>query len=497
MESSNICPYCNQPNNSPVSPAPLNRPIAKIETLITQLLEEKHTLLRRLNSIQSLTRNVPVEILAFIFEEASREPPMNLDPDEEPEAPNGIAQALLLGTVSTQWRQAALSASHIWTNLQYQLDPIQFKSQLSMIEEALDRSGNLPLMVMFDFSKLKLPLIRGISGWHLVDPTTDEVLCWNMERIQSLSLLDPPRPWFETTSELAQLTELTVKYSEQGAIQPDELSLIDNLYLRKLAIAGFSSNHCIRLPSSPSLTHVTLSEVHVAMAISVLLHCPQLITFEGSTLECDGPWYNDIDNAKPIVMEHLRALTWRGADLRSWERPFIQNLHLPALQTLCLLINRDAAQQDTEYLPSLQAFFSRLSSLKTLSLERCYRTRHLQLRFPANMFPQWLEHLTLKDWHLSYVHELLESEAIAGREGGQVNPLLPNLRKLSIDLGYLAFEPGQLMDILNVLKGRTSPLVLCLRLHRNIDMSEPISMLRDPSLLLEGLELVVNGKRVA
>ncbi len=88
----------------------------RIEDLIAYLQQERGSLLRRMNSIQSSTRSLPSELLSQIFRHAYplrdyfEDPPDVLDRFRE-----DLNFHLTLASVSSQWRQVVLSTPQLWS----------------------------------------------------------------------------------------------------------------------------------------------------------------------------------------------------------------------------------------------------------------------------------------------------------------------------------------------------------------------------------------------
>ncbi|KAJ3568116.1 hypothetical protein NP233_g5921 [Leucocoprinus birnbaumii] len=509
MDGSNInCLYCDRPYDNSVSPSipllnhqgpsaeadTINKRLSQIQHLTTQLLKERHDLLLRLNSIQPLTRSLPSEVLALIFEEASREPPGTSVRVLKSRIPTGLAQTLLIGAVSTQWRTIIYSTPQLWTNLRICLDPVKFKNQMSIMMRCLSMSKSFPLNVALDFNELKLPVRYGSSEDYLIAPSIDTILRKNLSRVQRLQLWNPPQRWFRDISSLANLEELTI---ERSRSRIRRLSLDNASFLLKLTLTRLNCTR-INLPSSTNLTHVTLFGVHLNVATNILLHSPRLIDLQCFMLEGN---VKQSELTKATVLGQLNTLTWHGIESKDWRVIFLHKIQLTALESLRWSINQDA-KGDMGYLLALQTFFSRLISLKSLILER-FMTQDVQLRFQALMFPPLLEHLTLRNWLPSHVIAFLEFEVLVEHGDAKESHPLSHLRTLTVDIGYYSASlPDHLLEILNVLKRRPAPVSLVIYLDLNSLSgkelsSESVELLKDQVSQLEGkLKLTMDGKKV-
>ncbi|KAJ3568115.1 hypothetical protein NP233_g5920 [Leucocoprinus birnbaumii] len=511
MNDNNKCPYCSRPDVGSFSPVSLNnrsfvdeesslyQRLDQVQSLMGQLLIEKHKLLLRLNSIRSATRNVPSEVLSLIFEEACRGPAQVREeqteemPLEEPPMPLKDAGAiksilLRLGKVSSRWRSVIHSTPRLWAVWSLWLDPYDFKYRVAMMTEYIRLSKNLPLTITlnFDFSEVDEP---GDEDWTV--PSTLKSALWeNRSRVRTLHLCDPPRYWVQRISTFSSLRELSLDYSDLSSLTAGQISMTDCPHLVKLTLIDCREWMGLHTPPSTALTHVSLLKVHVSLAITILLRSPLLIDFQCLTLDWSPEQFSPPDMTKPVLLEHLQKLAWdiSGIDDRresiELHHGLLRALHLPALKSLLWKTSKNA-EADPGYHPLLKTFFSRLISLKSLVIER---TDYLPFRteYQASMLPSQVELIVLRSWFPSRLFDFVKSEVLVDSEGQQVGCPLPHLRRLSIYRLRQGPTPDQLGSMItNLLERRPNPLTVSLDVAST---SEFISGLGERLRHLEGLE---------
>ncbi|KAH9474589.1 hypothetical protein JR316_0013051 [Psilocybe cubensis] len=106
----------------------------------TRLCREKHYRLSyHLNKARSVLSSLPNEVISQIFlfmcaPETSVWEFLCFPPTQ-----------FLIGSVCKEWRQIAWSTPHLWDNIEIQLVRKSCETQIELLEEWIERSGNLPL----------------------------------------------------------------------------------------------------------------------------------------------------------------------------------------------------------------------------------------------------------------------------------------------------------------------------------------------------------------
>ncbi|KAF9448924.1 hypothetical protein P691DRAFT_813356 [Macrolepiota fuliginosa MF-IS2] len=452
MSTTTTCPCCHQPTadrTTSLAAFPSNLvPQAEIELIhnkasrlrgsIDQIRGALAVLFRRLNAIQSATRDLPPETLSHIFQYAARTEENKLENTEEGDSTPGDVSShtepsflLALGSVSTQWRDVIRSTPRLWSVLHFKLKPTKLGDHISLIKLALSNSGSIPLDITLDFSNLWNYWYQHNHGGEdeecdsigLLDPSIDGVLFENMPRMDRLHLSTPPPKWIASIPQLSQLTSLSITLIEYGVVQ--DLCLIDCTSLRHLTLIHFQGK--IHLPPSPGITSVVFYRVSIDTALELLFHCQSLIHFDGSSL-IFCPFEPSSQFSTPTTLGHLRTLRLDACRYNEWHDAIVQYLRFPALEELHWCGN-DVPWPNPDIVKN---FFHCLPLVfKTLYFNSTVAFSDYSL---ISLLPNGLrvEHIALVHCDRGFISDVVKKLTVVRENGPPVFELFPKLRKLTI-----------------------------------------------------------------
>ncbi|KAJ7131945.1 hypothetical protein C8R46DRAFT_1235722 [Mycena filopes] len=300
----------------------LENTILKVSLVLSELRFQKQ---RRMDSLTALgrilspIRRVPPEILSEIFQWCCH---MNLYADDR-RITNVRAPPLLLGQVSSLWREVSQNTPRLWDHLCFFDDALATEQMLPVLRLLFHWSGTLPVT-------MELIVCPGDTGQPLAPmfefhPRLQKLHLYLLSS-DSLSTQRMPFPI------LKSLWVQSVVGADETLL--DVLSICQNapnLRILRVHSPHFSSN----MADSPfpwsQLTRLDLTmPLDTLAARDILLRCTQLAT-------CHFHHIQPVDfehPSPPCTLHNLHSLKFYGTQC-PWA-PFISPFSMPKLQTLSI-----------------------------------------------------------------------------------------------------------------------------------------------------------------
>ncbi|KAJ3572706.1 hypothetical protein NP233_g2907 [Leucocoprinus birnbaumii] len=443
----------------------------RLEELIGYFHEQRAALLRRLNVIQSSTTRLPAETLSFILQHAlpatdfssqhnfTRDVQLH-DDTESIDFSEDKPFQLVLGAVSSHWRQVIHSTPRIWDSLSLQIQPHSVRKSAALLKLFLVNSKTIPFML-----SLRFPEIMGPNTPFLVHRSVDDLVIANLPRMKELHLVHPPRRWHSYTHLLTQLTECSLDLERHETYNPDKtVKLPQEAPLRRFSLQGalWRFDADFQLPWS-SITYLTLSSIPPDLSVQAFIQCPNLIEFRCFSYSAFLPPLKPVDMTDPLTFSRLEIFEWETNDT-PWSRALIRCLHLPALRRMRwnAFWFEDSSDIHT------QAFLGRLP--QTLTELELFPPSHFGfIRDDMNIDHVSLQQPSAVDF-LAVLRKLKPK-----RNGQKLDIPLPRLRKLTV---------GEANEDLNHLDG-TYAIAVMEMLEGRLDISNPSFCLDMPCVLIE------------
>ncbi|EKM82239.1 hypothetical protein AGABI1DRAFT_126570 [Agaricus bisporus var. burnettii JB137-S8] len=330
-------------------------------------------LCRRLNSIQSLIRFVPPELLSIIFQHASPFPYCVFAQNREERR----LFHLVLRSVSHRWYNVVQSTPGLWNCVSLSSRQTNEKSCEQYLELCLDNSGDLPLAI--DFGRHR----EQTQGTTCpLSPTLENIITSNAHRVQSLRLCHLPAQWVASVlPKMSQLSALEVRWYLSS---PNLCLQFSSTNLHRLFIFGpFRPVH-IELPTVSSITHLTFSRIPIDVCMHFFIECQNLVEFH--SISPLHPIRNTVPTITqlPLVHKHLTKLTWHLLDssrLAHWTNLLLKHINLPALESLTW-----SNMSNSDQFLNATSFFQRLpKSLNEINFKGMYREVNIST-------PIWLDY---------------------------------------------------------------------------------------------------------
>lgn len=113
--------------------------VARVSQTLKALMDKTHVLRARINDMYSpVIRRLPPEITAEIFQACV--PVFDME-----DTNSNTSIPLQLGSVCSSWRRIAWAAPTLWSSLTLRLNTTNIGTQITLLEEWLHRTGDLPL----------------------------------------------------------------------------------------------------------------------------------------------------------------------------------------------------------------------------------------------------------------------------------------------------------------------------------------------------------------
>ncbi|KAF9453419.1 hypothetical protein P691DRAFT_800681 [Macrolepiota fuliginosa MF-IS2] len=332
-----------QPDDGELTIGSLNQVIQQLDKTIRSLNEARAAHLRKLNEITSTPAALPLEILSTIFEIFCANFDKMQDDGGFYRRNRCSRPPFLLASVSSRWRQVALSSPKLWVEVVF-----THRTADLTVQETSD------LMTLY--STRAAPLLMNVHAALFRSSTScvDGAIIEKANKIRALTLLEPNKRIFDLfQTSFTQVVALTLGLSAQP-ITPD-LSTLPSL--REVTL-----NDVINTPKLPwvQITDVTLRRACEGVFFDILAKCINLENYDGHAVRSSIRDTTLLPH-HTITHHHLKTLRVlpRSSDSQS---SLFENFRFPSL---CELWFVDLAYPDNLALGHLPSFFSHFSSTLT------------------------------------------------------------------------------------------------------------------------------------
>ncbi len=443
MLKARTCPSCHQnipdqsqscvPGGRDEEIAFINQEIRRVDQQVAQLIQDKATLLRSLNAVQSPIMRLPSETLSSIFEYTCPPPDFNdlhvyyyYNTSNET-ADNEYFQ-FTLGAVSSHWRQVVRSNPHLWKWAELLITTSNVEKKAMFLRLFIENSKKVSFTLALQFSLR----VGSEESPCLVHPTIDDLLIETLPRIKGLYLVSPPRQWHNYTLFLTHIQECSLDLSlpfgpgREDPVSSDQITLPMGAPLRRVSLQEvICSNTDLQLPWT-TITSLSLSCIPPDLSVQVFIQCPNLVEYRYFAPSDQGPQLGEpgeVSLRSPFSSHFLVDFHLNAYDT-PWIRALLQHLQLPALRRMHWNTFDDDAGDDFNSL--IQGFLGRLpSTLTTVVLEDT--AYHLEY-IPDDLNIEKLVLCHCTDHELRTLFHILTPNL---QEGRTVKPL-PHLKIMTI-----------------------------------------------------------------
>ncbi len=410
-------------------PAYIAEELTRVGDHVHQLLRLQAALRRRRNQHRSLIYILPPELLEVIFLLMCSSERASWRKFGDP-----TSQVIVLSSVSSHWRQVALSTPSLWETARLVVRKCTSESKAALLQHHLDRARNLALLMDLDGCDRIVPReqYRSISN-ILFAPQ-------NACKITTLHVINPFAEWLVQLSKLPRIETLVLENLWQESETPLTLDL-HTQPLRRLYLSSSDYQDPwghFNLPSSVQV--LKTFDVSHDMVSSFLYQCPKLT--EVRNMESLNPFSGFPTS---LTLGHLETLVWPAGVFRDHSD---HNLSLPVLKHLRL----DHHDGDNHPTIHIIAFCHRFSeTLRSLELGEFsgWKASDLNSLFLHKL--SHLEELKLVNWSIGGV--VLAIEALTpSDEDFRCHEIkaLPHLQSLALTGGVVyesndySFDDGHL-----------------------------------------------------
>lgn len=454
--------------------------VRRLEGLIHQINEDRARLLRRVNSMQAATRRLPPELLSTIFQFAR--PSINFDtrstpvylPEDDQLRRNTYREEddfqIVLGAVSSHWRQIAWATPQLWTTISVEVYETAGENNGSLLSLYFENSQSLPLTVELDFrAQLALLLDSLEDPPDCVMPieSIKTLFLNNAAKIQNFIVTGLPPCWISLINKaFSRCVSMTLYWpppygtqGEQNDTRPLDLSELPSL--RHLRLKNFTLPFI--LPCQ-TITTLQLHGMTVRQCVESLINCTNLIKFENLGFGRRSPLDPLPSLTQSVVLENLESLTWCIHE-DSWSSTFFSYIRFPKLCVLKLSANLSESPSESLY-NDIATFFSGLESLRVLELDSIflgYRFMKTALASTPHLTELILNtcSFTMRSMAISMigrpvdglVEDTAEKRAVVGSDQLDGAKMLPRLRKLIILVTYGLQKSEMIVEMLEALRG--------------------------------------------
>jgi len=352
--------YCEDGNDiiTPVTPDDPHAELASVEAKMStisatlqRLLTKTHVLKSRINDIDSpFLRLLPAEIISAVFEFCTPSWTLYNDTSNCTHEPF----PLKLGSICTRLRRIAWRTPTLWASLSLFITPKNCASQISLLDEWISRSGDLPLLINLSS--------EDEQSWSEPDAPTAavEVIKKYSSRWRWLHLQLPTSCYASLPGPEICLPLLTALHIDPAGGQTERRHKVDMSHTSQIKYLGLS---CVYLTSMVfqfnQVTHLTLQSFYVDECLKVLSQSPQVV-------DCTLRSFIDGDDGhtlpvSPVILPALKRLT-------------LDNVKDTPIASLLSIIRIPNAMELTYsgrnliHITQLCALISRSTSLRTFSL---------------------------------------------------------------------------------------------------------------------------------
>ncbi|KAF5351879.1 hypothetical protein D9756_007680 [Leucocoprinus leucothites] len=389
----------------------LSAELDQLDLEINSLQAKRAKLRSRLNQLRAPTSFLPPETLSLIFQHAC-ELPDNIDGDD-PHFP------VVLGGVSTHWREAVWSTSSLWTALAISVKHARYASAnvLSLLKLYFENIGarllSIRLFVPEEAEDGDESTVHG-AGDVAIDELFD-LLFQNRKIIKKL-LCDYMwhRWWFTISSRLFTLfqeSDATVfpnlEHIHLGITDDspeslwisseDDTSISHRLAPKLVHVSLMTSLPAFPLPLG-QLTVLILEYLPIDQCMNFLKQCPNLTDYH-----CSKPREpSDLEPSleTPLVLERMECFGWSfGFSKRDYA--LYTKVQFPAIMRFKIEGRREEQENDS-YIPfselcaAQKQFWPKLTTLEDLERESNH-VSHTGARHLLECLPSSVEELHLWD----------------------------------------------------------------------------------------------------
>jgi hypothetical protein len=386
----------------------LEAEITRVEKLLSQLVQTRASLKRKINACFSPVLQLPVEITSELF--------TTCFPANAWDA-WGSKTPLDLGKVCSAWRDVAWSMPRLWNTVSLRV-PRCFPAHAELLEQWLLRSGQLPLSVHLQFGFDEQVGSSGIHPppmLHVMDIVTR-----SSTRLRKVDFCIP---------------ELLCNHLSSTFRAAPSLHDVNLTGLCPKSVA---------LPVS-QLTRLRLSPTTFEECLEVLGASPQLIHCTFEEILC-----SDVRNPTPVLASRLESLEIISTTHIALSE-LLDNLLIPAVRELAFHVTGNTFPDW-----SFTSLIARSScTLLRLSLSRI-RISERALRACLDVLPS-LEHLNINNVDCITNHTIADLNPNGTRQ--DLVPVLPSLQSLEYSGDLLQFDMGGLADMLEARWKMGKPLI--------------------------------------
>lgn len=447
-----------------------------LEAEIRRQIAERSFLLREINKSNSPGgKLLPSHILSLIFQYTC--PPINfssrnfdcatLDDDfhytppqdiSNPEA-NGPYVPIILGAISSHWRQIAWTTPEIWTTIVIEIRERTAHSHASLLQLYLRNVQSIPFSVELDFRREQKFHSKEIDGFPVPASTFPsalqsiaEVLFTpeNAAKIKTLRLIAPPHEWLPTVSTMFPCLEalslgwpLSLGREPSGGQRQLIISASNFPVLRSLRIHNLE-NFTFEGPRLPYLVEISLAHLAMYKCLAVLSLCMHL-----KKCHLYHPRHTARDNkvSEPITLSELELLDWSSGH---YSTRGLQAFCAPALRHLRWdgrISGRDESWSSFVGIISRAAYMTSLhltGETVDHSLPECWTT-------VFNSIPQ-LQRLTLEGpFSLPNILPIIRFLTPYSSDTPSLASMLPELRVIYFMLAEIRIKPLESLEFANEL----------------------------------------------
>ncbi len=237
--------------DSALDPSDIEKELVRVKAQIRKLLDRQAGLLRHHNRHSSPISTLPPEILSVIFRFACTPETAFSGDHDDWLLPSNLSnyQAITLSSVSSHWRQVALSTTELWSTITVNFNSSKrmTKVHAALLQHHLKHTNTLALSIS---DTMKDTSNTSNHRKHIISILSSS---YNIHKITTLHIVKgPAHKWLATISQLPQIQDLVLR-DFNGLENPKSLVLdlhtMRSLRRVHIIIRGVNWER-VRLPSS-------------------------------------------------------------------------------------------------------------------------------------------------------------------------------------------------------------------------------------------------------
>lgn len=428
---SNPLPIPSLLSSEQAGPAHPNNEISLLDSQVSQLDTLRHTLHHRfcqLHNQLSPIHVLPIELLSYIFEQVN-DSEVHTCPDLY-DCRQCIRRALLLGSVSTQFRYVALGTPELWKRVPLELrrtDPETISKALALLQHCITYAPSVNISVSDSLDESKA---RSAIAVLLTPETTRKIKAFQLYGSACASHL-----WVEKLngSVFPMLDVLNINHNVTF-----DLETLKTVTRLKVSHRGRGPPRTL----PPSLLYLDVAHISERELVSFLYQCPNLV----ECMACLNPVGRDAITQfnKPLTLSHLKRLTLGPVDIIA-QPSSAGKFQLPSLEFLHLDSPRKSA------IHGIIAFCGNLSTtLTTLIISTYWDTFDSEYlyRLCKIPFPK-LRKLEFRCTYFEFFEAAVRALArVDGECCDRETCHLPALKSIILSCPVRDTEPHLIMDLL-------------------------------------------------